>query len=284
MEDKKAWTPPPKIEDLFSQLAGNAFSTMNRNTSGARTEKALPVGNAPLQLYSLATPNGIKVAIMLEELGVDYDAYTINIGAGDQFTSGFVEVNPNSKIPALVDKEGPDGKPINLFESGSIVLYLAEKYKKFLPSSPALRYEVMNWVFWQMGGQGPFTGQYGHFMVYAPPEKCETRDYGVSRYGMETQRLMHVLETHLKGKEYIVGNELTIADIMIFPWANQLRTGYNHSGGVKTNDFMSVDSNYPNVVAWAEKLKQRPGFQRGMKVNGWSGPAKPWLEEDKQKL
>jgi len=282
----QVWTPPPKIEELFEKvLTGNAFAGINRNTSGVRSEKPLASGTASLQLYSLGTPNGQKVSIMLEELGVDYDAHTIDILHEEQFTSGFVEVNPNSKIPALVDKEGPDGKPINLFESGSIVLYLAEKYQKFLPTSPTLKYQVLNWVFWQMGGQGPFAGQYGHYMVYAPADRGQARDYGVSRYGMESQRLLHVLETQLKGRDYIVGDHLTIADIMIFPWANQLRNGYNHSSGVTSKEFLSVETNYPNVIRWADALKNRPGFQRGLQVNPFKGPAKPFLEKsDKSSL
>jgi len=279
-EEKKVWSPPPKIEDLFEKLAGNKWTGINRPTSGARSEKELPVGSAAIQLYSLGTPNGQKVTILLEELGVDYDAHTIVISNSDQFTSGFVAVNPNSKIPALVDKNGPGGKPIHLFESGSIVLYLAEKFGKFLPTDPALKYQVQNWIFWQMAGQGPFAGQFGHFFAYAPEDQLQARDYGVARYGMETQRLLNVLETHLKGKQFIVGEELTIADIMIFPWFNGLASGrMQHSNGVKAGEFLSVEQNYPTVVAWANRLRERPGFQRGLQVNPFSGPAKPWLEK-----
>ncbi len=208
----------------------------------------------------------------------------INIGSGDQFTSGFVSVNPNSKIPAMVDKEGPDGQPINLFESGSIVLYLAEKHGRFIPKDPRLRFEAMNWVFWQMGGQGPFTGQFGHFMVYAPADKCETRDYGTARYGMEVQRLCDVLNQHLATREYMVGDEYSIADIMIFPWFNQLQIGYKHTSGIAAADFLSVDK-YTNVVAWAKRISERPAVQRGLQVCHWSNGAKPWLEkkEDESK-
>ncbi len=200
----------------------------------------------------------------------------INIGKGDQFTSGFVEVNPNSKIPCAVDRDGPGGEPINLFESGSIMLYFAEKYNRFIPADPRLRTEILNWLFWQMGGQGPMTGNFGHFFVYAPADKVETRDYGVARYGMEVQRLMDVLDRHLAGKTYMVGEEYTIADMAIFPWANQLRTGYVHSSGTSARECLSIDK-YTNVIAWIERLKERAAVQRGMTVCGWSGVAKPWL-------
>jgi len=211
------WTPPAKIEELYAATAGNQFASINRPTAGSRTEQALPDGGSPFQLYSLATPNGIKVGIILEELGIDYDAHFINIGKGEQFNSGFVAVNPNSKIPCALDKDGPDGQPIFLFESAAIVMYLAEKYNRFLPTNVRLRQEVMNWVFWQMAGQGPMTGNYGHFMVYAPADKVETRNYGVARYGMEVQRLCSVLENHLEGRTYIVGEEYSIADIVVCP-------------------------------------------------------------------
>jgi len=272
------WKPPAKIEELFASTGGNQFAAINAPTAGPRVEQDLPVGSAPFQLYSLATPNGQKVGIILEELGIDYDAHSINIGKGDQFTSGFVGVNPNSKIPAAVDRDGPGGSPINLFESGSIVLYLAEKYQRFIPSDPRLRAEVMNWVFWQMGGQGPFTGQFGHFMAYAPADKVETRNYGVARYGMEVQRLCHVLDRHLATRTYLVGEEYTIADMMIYPWFRQLNVGYKHASGIGASDFLSVD-NYKNVQAWAERVGSRPAVQRGVTVCPFSGPPKPWLEK-----
>eukprot|EP01040_Poterioochromonas_malhamensis_P006553 gene6555-7057_t len=243
------WTPPAKIED-----------------------------SAPLQLYSLSTPNGQKVGILLEELGVDYDAHVVNIGKGDQFTSGFVQVNPNSKIPALVDKEGPDGQPINLFESASINLYLAEKYGgRFIPHEPRLRAEMMNWLFWQMGGFGPFLGQLGHFFVHAPADKVEARDYGVARYGMETQRLCSVLDQHLEGRWYMVGDEYTLADIAIFPWFNALRIGFKHSSGVAAKDFLSIDQ-YKNANARADLILERPAVQRGVTVCHFSDGPKPWLK------
>eukprot|EP01034_Spumella_vulgaris_P024319 gene24319-30641_t len=272
------WKPKAKIEEHFAAAGGSKFSAINAPTAGPRVDKELPVGDAPIQLYSLATPNGQKISILLEELGVDYDAYVINIGIGDQFTSGFVGVNPNSKIPAAVDREGPDGLPVNLFESGSMVMYFAEKYKQFYPTDPRLRTEVLNWVMWQMAGQGPMTGNFGHFMVYAPADKLETRDYGVARYGMEVQRLCSVLDRHLEGRTYMVGEEYSIADIMIYPWFNQLLVGYGHPSGISANDFLTV-SQYSNAIAWAARIGARPAVQRGMTVCKWGGVAKPWLEK-----
>jgi len=204
----------------------------------------------------------------------------INIGKGDQFTSGFVAVNPNSKIPALVDRDGPGGQPIELFESGSINLYLAEKYNQFIPSDLRLRAEVLNWIFWQMGGQGPMTGNFGHFFVYAPPDKLETRNYGVARYGMEVQRLWSVLDRHLEGKTYLVGEEYTLADIVCFPWAHMLRLAYKHESGIKAGDFLSIEQ-YKNVGAWIERILVRPAVVRGLSVCNWDGVAKPWLVEKK---
>lgn len=277
---KMSWKPPPVIEDLYAATAGNKFSGINRPTAGSREEKALPRGNAPFQLYSLATPNGKKVSIMLEELGIDYDAHFISLG-GDQFGSGFVGVNPNSKIPAAVDFDGPDGKEINIFESANIVLYLAEKYKRFIPENPRLRVEMMNWIFWQMAGQGPMTGNFGHFFAYAPSDKIEARNYGVSRYGMEVQRLCDVLEHHLSeppGREYIIGNEISIADFIIYPWAFTLRSdGYKipEFPEISCSQFLSFDK-YKNLIAWMDRLAVRPALQRGMTVCS-GGVGKPWL-------
>jgi len=284
---ERVWEPPPKIDAIFEHLKGNQFAAVNSATSGARTQKDLPVGNAKLQLYSLATPNGHKVGIMLEELGVDYDAHVINIGASalDQFTSGFVGVNPNSKIPALVDLDGYDGEKTNVFESAAIVYYLAEKYNKFYPESPKLRNEIRCWIFWQMAGQGPMTGNFGHFMVYAPADQVEARNYGVARYGMEVKRLCHVLETHLKGRTYMVGEEYTIADIVCFPWAYQLTKGYVHKNGVSANQFLSITDDYPNIIAWVNRIAERPAVKRGLQVCNWNGQGKPWLvTEDKSKI
>jgi len=260
------WVPPESFESLMEeQSKGNKFAGINSPTAGARTQATLPVGKAAIQYYSLGTPNGIKPAILLEELGIEYNAHRIDIMKGDQFTSGFVEVNPNSKIPALVDKEGPDGKPINVFESGAILFYLAEKYKKFLPTSASDRVQVMNWVFWQMAGQGPMAGNLGHFFVYAPNDKCETRDYGVARYGMETLRLASVLDVHLAGKTFIVGEQYTIADIAILPWFQQLRTGYAHPSGRSVSTVLGIETKFPNAIAWANRLLERPAVQKGIK-------------------
>ena len=200
----------------------------------------------------------------------------INIREGDQFTSGFVGINPNSKIPAAVDKDGPGGLPINLFESASIVLYLADKFKRFIPEDFKLRTEVLNWVFWQMGGLGPITGQFAHFMMYAPPDKLEARDYGVSRYGMEVQRLCSVLDRHLVGKTYIVGEEYTIADIIVFPYIHGIRTAGKHSSGVDADGLLTF-SQYVNVIAWADRILARPAVARGVTVCTM-GVGKPWLE------
>lgn len=281
------WCPPPVIEDLFAATAGNQFSAINRPTAGPRDDKDVPVGPAPLQLYSLGTPNGHKVSILLEELCelglVTYDAWTVNIGKGEQFSKGFTEVNPNGKIPALTDKEGPDGKPIHVFESAAIDLYLCEKYDGgFLPRDVRSRTEVMNWIFWQMGGQGPMTGQFGHFFVYAPADKKETRDYGVARYGMEVQRLCDVLDKALAGKTYLVGEKYSLADIICFPWFLQVMRGYPHASGIKACEFLSV-TKYTNAIAWAERIKERPAVQRGLQVNGFTSPnPKPWLEQKKE--
>jgi GST-like protein len=277
------WTPPAKIEELYSKTAGNQFASINRPTAGARAEVPLPEGTADIQLYSLGTPNGQKVSILLEELGVDYDAYVINIGKGDQFGSGFVAVNPNSKIPALVDKKGPDGAPVNLFESASMMLYLAEKYGRFIPTDPRQRAEVFNWLFWQMGGLGPMCGNFGHFFVYAPADQVQARDYGVARYGMEVQRLCHVLELHLSqpGRQYLVGDEPTIADFASFPWALQLRRGYKQPSGLGANEFLSFDK-YTAVNAWIDRLLARPAVERGLTVCT-NGKGKPWLETQESK-
>eukprot|EP00607_Mallomonas_marina_P002866 CAMPEP_0182428404 /NCGR_PEP_ID=MMETSP1167-20130531/22908_1 /TAXON_ID=2988 /ORGANISM="Mallomonas Sp, Strain CCMP3275" /LENGTH=283 /DNA_ID=CAMNT_0024611305 /DNA_START=60 /DNA_END=911 /DNA_ORIENTATION=+ len=272
------WTPPPKIDDLFADTAGNKWSNINRPTAGARSQEDLPVGDASFQLYSLSTPNGQKIGIMLEELGIDYDAHVINFSTLDQFKSGFVNINLNSKIPAAVDKDGPGGKSISLFESASILLYLGEKYGRFIPTDPFTRAEMMNWVFWQMAGLGPMAGNFGHFFVYAPDDKIEARNYGVARYGMETQRLLSVLDNHLKGKTFIVGEEYTIADIASYPWVHQLYNGYPHSSGIKAAEFLSMDQ-YENVKLWCDRIAVRPAVQRGVTVCSSSG--KPWLNDSK---
>ena len=195
-----------------------------------------------------------------------------------QFESGFVAANPNSKIPAAVDHNGPDGKPIRLFESASILLYLAEKYAKFIPAEARARQECYNWLFWQMAGQGPMTGNFGHFMVYAPAEKTEARDYGVARYGMEVQRLCSVLDQHLAKNEFMAGSEYSIADMACLPWFQTIRNPktYKHSSGPSAATFLSVER-YSNVTAWADKLMSRPQVQRGMAVCRKHG--KPWLAD-----
>jgi GST-like protein len=180
-----------------------------------------------------------------------------------------------------VDNEGPDGQPIKLFESASIALYLAEKYNRFIPADPRLRAEMFNWIFWQMGGLGPFCGQFGHFFVYAPGDKCETRDYGSARYGMEVQRLCSVLDQHLGSRSYLVGEEYTLADIIVFPWFNQLRVGYKHPSGTDAKSFLSIDQ-YKNCNAWADRIAARPAVQRGITVCNFEGKAKPWLEQKEE--
>lgn len=277
------WSPPAKIESLYLTTSGSLFGAINAPTAGARQKKEASVGKAPFQLYSLATPNGQKVGIMLEELGIEYDAWTVNIGKGQQFDSYFVEINPNSKIPCGVDQQPADGKgPINLFESGSMLLYLADKYQRFVPSDPRQRAECMNWVMWQMAGQGPMTGNFGHFMVYAPPNEVATRNYGVARYGMEVQRLCDVLNRHLSSRKYMCGEDYTIADIAILPWFHQIRVpeGYRHKSGIAAKDILSI-SKYEHVNRWADALMQRPTVQRGMLV--CRGASKPWLTDDRFK-
>lgn len=252
---------PPKIWK-FAEGNGGKFANINRPTAGARTEKVLPVGEHPFQLYSLGTPNGVKVTIMLEELlelgmkDAEYDAFLINIGEGDQFTSGFVAVNPNSKIPALVDKN--HGNPIHVFESGSILLYLAEKFGKFLPTDPAKKSQVMNWLFWQMGSAPFLGGGFGHFYSYAP-EKFE---YPIDRFAMESKRQLDVLDRELAKKRFIAGDEYTIADIAIFPWYGMLVKGKLYEAA----EFLSVHE-YKNVIRWADEILTRKAVERGRMVN-----------------
>ncbi|MCR9205983.1 MAG: glutathione-dependent disulfide-bond oxidoreductase [Halobacteriovoraceae bacterium] len=262
---------PPKVWKM-EEGNGGKFSSINRPTSGPREEKALPVGDHHLQLYSLGTPNGVKVTILLEELlelGIseaEYDAYLINIGEGDQFTSGFVDVNPNSKIPALVDKNG--GNPVNLFESGSILLYLAEKFGKFLPTDIHKRAETFNWLFWQMGSAPYVGGGLGHFYAYAPTKM----KYPIDRFTMETKRQLDVLDKKLAKTEYIAGEDYTIADMAIFPWYGALVKGKLYEAG----EFLSVHE-YANVIRWADSLLERKAVLRGRLVN------RPW-GDDNQKL
>jgi len=255
--------------------SGGKFANINRPTAGAREEKALPQGNNPFQLYSLATPNGVKATIMLEELieaghtGAEYDAYTINIGEGEQFTSGFVDVNPNSKIPALLDNSGET--PFRIFESGAILVHLAEKFGAFLPADPATKAEVLSWVFFQVG-TGPFIGGgFGHFYNYAP-EKFE---YPINRYAMETKRIFDVVDQRLADNRFLAGDEYTIADIANWPWLAPFVAGTIY-GDAKT--FLSIEE-YANVARWAREIAARPGVQRGRIVNKVWGDATSQLRE-----
>jgi GSH-dependent disulfide-bond oxidoreductase len=264
------YTPPPVWS--ANTVSGGRFANINRPTAGAREERELPVGEHPFQLYSLATPNGVKATIMLEELieaghdGAEYDAWTVNIGAGEQFGSGFVGVNPNSKIPALLDKSGP--VPFRVFESGAIIVHLAEKFGMFLPTDPAARAEVLSWVFWQVAS-GPFMGGgFGHFYAYAP-EKCE---YPINRYAMETKRIFDVADQQLAKTRFLAGDEYTLADIANFPWLAPFVEG-NIYNDAKT--FLSIDE-YQNVARWVAEINARPAVKRGRIVN------KVWGDEDTQ--
>lgn len=257
---------PPKVW-TFTEGNGGKFANINRPTAGVRSEKTLPVGDHQFQLYSLGTPNGVKVTIMFEELlelgmkEAEYDAYLINIGEGEQFSSGFVEINPNSKIPAMVDKN--KGKPIHVFESASILFYLAEKFDKFLPKDIMKRTKVMNWLFWQMGSAPFLGGGFGHFYAYAP----EKFQYPIDRYAMETKRQLDVLDQELAQNRFIAGEEYTIADMAIFPWYGMLVKGKLYDAG----EFLSVHE-YKNVIRWADELLKRPAVMRGRMVNRSWGP------------
>jgi GST-like protein len=264
---------PPAVWTWDSE-SGGQFANINRPVSGATHEKVLPVGQHPIQLHSLATPNGVKVTVLLEELlelgieGAEYDAYTIDIGKGDQFSSGFVEINPNSKIPAMVDKNG--GEPVRLFESGSMLLYLAEKFDQFIPKEPLKRAQCLNWLFWQMGSAPFVGGGFGHFYAYAP----EKYEYPINRYTMETKRQLDVLDKHLATRQFMVGDEYTIADIAIWPWYGALviDNAYNAA------EFLDVKS-YPNLIRWAEQIAQRPAVKRGRIVNrAWGEPSEQLIE------
>ena len=262
---------PPKVW-TYDKESGGRFANINRPTAGAREDKDLPVGDNPFQLYSLATPNGVKVTILLEELlelghsGAEYDAWTINIGEGEQFTSGFVSLNPNSKIPALEDRSGD--KPFRVFESGAILLHLAEKFGEFLPTDPAARAEAMSWVFWQVG-TGPFIGGgFGHFYAYAP-EKWE---YPINRYAMEVKRIFDVADQRLAQSRFLGGDEYTIADMANFPWLAPFTTGHIYEDA-KT--FLSIDE-YKHVGRWVQEIFARPAVRRGRIVN------KTWGDENTQ--
>ncbi|MFW8594570.1 glutathione-dependent disulfide-bond oxidoreductase [Cribrihabitans neustonicus] len=264
---------PPKVW-TWDKENGGKFASTNRPIAGPTHDKELPVGKHPLQLYSLATPNGVKVNIMLEELlaagheGAEYDAWLIDIGEGDQFGSGFVELNPNSKIPALADHSGD--KPLRVFESGSILVYLAEKFGAFLPKEGPARTETLNWLFWQMGSAPYLGGGFGHFYAYAP-EKFE---YPIDRFAMETKRQLDVLDRELAGRSFIAGEDYSIADMAIWPWYGQLVLGRLYDAA----EFLDVES-YTNVMRWAKAIDERPAVQRGRKVNRAFGELHMQLHE-----
>ena len=266
---------PPKVW-TWNKPNGGEFASINRPIAGPTHDKELPVGKHPLQLYSLATPNGQKVTILLEELlaaghkGAEYDAWLIRIGQGDQFGSGFVKVNPNSKIPALMDRSGP--KPIRVFESGAILLYLAEKFGAFVPpvSSPE-RAECLSWLFWQMGSAPYLGGGFGHFFAYAPTKI----EYAIDRFAMEVKRQLDVLDRRLAESEYIAGDKYTIADIAILPWYGGVAKGYSYSGAA---EFLSTHE-YKHLNRWADMLFARPAVKRGRMVNKSFGEPSEQLHE-----
>ncbi|AQS47104.1 glutathione-dependent disulfide-bond oxidoreductase [Thioclava nitratireducens] len=264
---------PPRVW-TWSQESGGRFASINRPIAGPTHDKSLPVGEHPFQLYSLATPNGQKVTIMFEELlelgheDAEYDAWLIDISKGDQFGSGFVEINPNSKIPALMDRSGPE--PIRVFESGAILTYLAEKFGAFLPTEPAKRAECLSWLFWQMGS-GPYLGGgFGHFYAYAPTKM----EYPINRFAMEVKRQLDVLDRRLAETPYLAGDEYTIADIAVFPWYGGLVKGWLYDAA----EFLSVHE-YKNVLRWADTIFERPAVKRGRMVNRTNGDPAEQLHE-----
>jgi GST-like protein len=264
---------PPKIW-TWNKPSGGTFASINRPIAGATHEKELPVGRHPLQLYSLGTPNGVKVTTMLEELlalghtGAEYDAWLIKIGDGDQFASGFVDINPNSKIPALLDRSGE--KPVRVFESASILMYLAEKFGVFLPSEQPARAECLSWLFWQMGSAPYLGGGFGHFYAYAPTKI----EYAIDRFAMEVKRQLDVLDRRLAESEYIAGSDYTIADIAIWPWYGGLAKGWQYGAA----EFLQVQD-YKNVQRWAEQIYARPAVKRGRMVNRVTGHPSEQLRE-----
>ena len=269
--DTSTYTPPKVWK--WDAESGGRFANINRPVAGATHEKELPVGEHPLQLYSLATPNGVKVTVLLEELlalgrkEAEYDAWLINIEEGDQFGSGFVEINPNSKIPALLDRS--TSPPTRVFESGAIMVYLAEKFDAFLPQDPSERAECMSWLFWQMGSAPFLGGGFGHFYAYAP-EKWE---YPISRYAMEVKRQLDVLDQNLSSRRYLCGDDYNIADMANCAWYGSLVLGTIY----EAQEFLDVSS-YKHVIRWASEISERPAAQRGRRVN------RAWGEEDEQVL
>jgi len=273
MSDPAPYTPPPVWTG--GRANGGRFANINRPTAGSTHERALPVGRHPLQLYSLGTPNGVKVTVMLEELlalghaGAEYDAWPIRINEGEQFSSGFVAINPNSKIPALCDRSGKE--PVRVFESGAILLYLAEKFDgAFLPRDTAGRAECLSWLFWQMGATPFLGGGFGHFYAYAPTKI----DYAIDRYAMEVKRQLDVLDRRLGESAYLAGADYTIADMAVWPWYGALVKGLVYGAG----EFLAVES-YANVVRWTDTLAQRPAVKRGRMVNRLSGQPASQLHE-----
>lgn len=272
LSEQNSYTPP-KVW-TWNKASGGRFANINRPIAGPTHEKELPVGRHPLQLYSLGTPNGVKVTVMLEELlalghtGAEYDAWLIRIGEGDQFGSGFVAINPNSKIPALLDRSGPE--PIRVFESGAILVHLAEKFGALLPTEPAKRAECLSWLFWQMGAAPYLGGGFGHFYAYAPTKI----EYAIDRFAMEVKRQLDVLDRRLAESEYLAGPDYTIADIAVWPWYGALSKGLLYEGG----EFLSVQD-YKNVQRWTDQIAQRPAVKRGRMVNRVSGDPKSQLHE-----
>jgi GST-like protein len=273
MENSTPYTPP-KVW-TWNKENGGKFANINRPIAGPTHEKALPVGRHPLQLYSLATPNGVKVTVMLEELlalghrGAEYDAWLIRIGEGDQFGSGFVAVNPNSKIPALLDRSGPT--PVRVFESGAILMHLAEKFGAFLPASGPQRAECLSWLFWQMGSAPFLGGGFGHFYAYAPTKI----EYAIDRYAMEAKRQLDVLNRRLAESPYLAGDEYTIADMAVWPWYGLVVKGqiYGNAG-----EFLQGES-YTHVVRWTDEIAARPAVKRGRMVNKATGELSGQLRE-----
>ena len=273
MNNTNTYTPPHVW--TWDTENGGAFASVNRPIAGATHNKPLPVGKHPIQLYSLGTPNGVKVTVLLEELlalgitAAEYDAWLIDIGKGDQFGSGFTQLNPNSKIPALLDNTNPNA-PTPVFESGAILIYLAEKFQVFLPNEPAARAECLSWLFWQIGSAPFLGGGFGHFYSYAP-EKLE---YPINRYAMEVKRQLDVLNIHLKSRRYLCGDDYTIADIAVYAWYGVLVQGKLYDAG----EFLDVKS-YTHVVSWSNEISARPAVKRGSRVNRTWGEPEEQLSE-----
>ncbi len=277
MNSTSTYTPPAIWK--WDKGSGGKFANINRPVAGATHEKELPIGRHPLQLYSLATPNGVKITVMLEELlalghtGAEYDAWLIKINDGEQFGSGFVAANPNSKIPALIDRSGVGrhgGVPIRVFESGAILLYLAEKFGAFLPTQTAARAECLSWLFWQMGSAPFLGGGFGHFYAYAPAKL----EYPIDRYAMEVKRQLDVLDQRLAQAEYLAGDEYTIADVAVWPWYGALVNGVLYGAG----EFLQVQE-YTHVKRWSDTIAARPAVKRGRMVNRTWGPPATQLHE-----